>query len=173
MIGYEFCSRSHCTVFAFSRLNSSSRCFLALWLTTRNQPWILLWCQSLSRVRLFRTPLTVVSQAPPPVEFPRQESWSGGAISFSRGSSRPRDQTFLCLPALAGGFFPTEATWEARYSPWGPLRVWVLSGFSLVFGSSIMMCCRMDPLSLSYLECVELLRCVDKCCPQILQVSSY
>ena len=85
MIGYEFCSRSHCTVFAFSRLNSSSRCFLALWLTTRNQPWILLWCQSLSRVWLFRTPLTVVSQAPLPMELPRQESWSGGVPFPSPG----------------------------------------------------------------------------------------
>ena len=31
------------------------------------------------------------------------------AIPFSRGSSRPRDQTCLLhLPALAGGFFTTE-----------------------------------------------------------------
>jgi len=32
------------------------------------------------------------------------------AISFSRGSSRPRDQTSVsCMsPALAGGFFTTE-----------------------------------------------------------------
>ena len=35
------------------------------------------------------------------------------AISFSRGSSQPRDQTrVLCLFALAGGFFTTSATCE-------------------------------------------------------------
>ena len=36
------------------------------------------------------------------------------AIYFSRGSSPPRDRTCLMSPALAGGFFPTSATWEAR-----------------------------------------------------------
>ena len=44
-----------------------------------------------------------------------------GCISFSRGSSQPRDWTFrpgielasLMSPVLAGGFFTTSATWEA------------------------------------------------------------
>ena len=41
------------------------------------------------------------------------------AISSSRGSSLPRDQTHVSLsPALAGGFFTTIATWEA----------WMLAG---------------------------------------------
>ena len=36
------------------------------------------------------------------------------AMSSSRGSSQPRDRTwFLCLLALAGGFFTTNAIWEA------------------------------------------------------------
>ena len=36
------------------------------------------------------------------------------SISYSRGSSWPRDQTvFLVPPALAGRFFTTWATWEA------------------------------------------------------------
>ena len=36
------------------------------------------------------------------------------AISSSRGSSRPRDQTHISVsPALAGGFFTTHATWKA------------------------------------------------------------
>ena len=34
------------------------------------------------------------------------------AISFSRGSSRPRDGIPLMSPALAGRFFTTSATWE-------------------------------------------------------------
>ena len=33
--------------------------------------------QSLSRVRLFATPWTVAYQAPPSMEFPRQEYWNG------------------------------------------------------------------------------------------------
>ena len=33
-------------------------------------------------------------------------------ISFSRGSSQPRDQTHISMsPALAGGFFTANATW--------------------------------------------------------------
>ena len=36
------------------------------------------------------------------------------AISFSRGSSKPRDQTHISIfPALAGRFFTTSTTWEA------------------------------------------------------------
>ena len=33
--------------------------------------------KSLSRVQLFATPWTVAYQAPPPMEFSRQEYWSG------------------------------------------------------------------------------------------------
>ena len=33
--------------------------------------------KSLSHVRLFVTPWTVAHQAPPSMEFPRQEYWSG------------------------------------------------------------------------------------------------
>ena len=35
------------------------------------------WAQSLNRVRLFVTPMTVACQALLPVGFPRQEYWSG------------------------------------------------------------------------------------------------
>ena len=38
------------------------------------------------------------------------------AISFSRGSSQPRDRILiLASPALADEFFTTSATWEAIY----------------------------------------------------------
>ena len=47
--------------------------------------------KSLSRVRLFVTPWTVVCQAPPSMGFFRQEYWEWVAISFSRGSSWLRD----------------------------------------------------------------------------------
>ena len=42
------------------------------------------------------TPWTVACQAPLSMEFSRQEYWV--AISFSRGSSRPRDRT--CIPYI-------------------------------------------------------------------------
>ena len=40
-------------------------------------------------------------------------------LSFSRGSSQPRDRTHVSMsPALAGRFFTISATWEAQ----GPLE---------------------------------------------------
>ena len=41
---------------------------------------------------------------------PRILKWV--AIPFSRGSSQPRERTQV--PCIAGGFFTTSATWEAR-----------------------------------------------------------
>ena len=49
--------------------------------------------KSFSRVQLFATPWTVAYQAPPSMGFPRQEYLEWVAISFSRGSSQPRDRT--------------------------------------------------------------------------------
>ena len=65
--------------------------------------------QSFSHVQLFATPWTVALQAPLSMGFPRQEYWSGCAISF-RGSSWPRVQTWISC--IAGGFF----TWATRGS---------------------------------------------------------
>ena len=60
----------------------------------------------LSRVPLFATPWTAASRAPLSMGFPRQEYWNPVAISYSRGSSPPRDQTLsLGSPVLAGRFF--------------------------------------------------------------------
>ena len=59
------------------------------------------------------TPWTVASQAPLSMEFSRQEwilEWI--AIFFSRGSSRPRDQTQVSY--IAGRFFTNWATSEAH-----------------------------------------------------------
>ena len=67
--------------------------------------------KSLSCVRLFETPWTVTHQAPQSMEFSRQEYWGKKgekkkkrvlewvAISFSRGSSQPKDQTRVSCPA--------------------------------------------------------------------------
>ena len=51
------------------------------------------WVKLLSRVQLFATLWTGAHQALPSMGFSRQEYWSGFAISFSRGSSWPRDRT--------------------------------------------------------------------------------
>ena len=48
--------------------------------------------QSLSHVQLFVTPWTIVHQAPPPMELPRQEYWNGShslllGIFLTQGSN--------------------------------------------------------------------------------------
>ena len=61
--------------------------------------------QSLSRVRLFATASTETHQAPPSMEFSRQEYWSG--LPFPPpGIFLPATEpvSFACLE-LAGGFF--------------------------------------------------------------------
>ena len=49
--------------------------------------------KSLSRVRLFASPWTVAYQAPPSMGFFKAKVLEWVAISFSRGSSQPRDLT--------------------------------------------------------------------------------
>ena len=52
-------------------------------------------------------------------------------LSFSRGSSQPRDRTHVSMsPALAGRFFTISATWEAQgplewYHLYRDLSVWM------------------------------------------------
>ena len=61
------------------------------------------------------TPWTVDHQAPPSMEFSRQE-WL--AISFSRGSSQPRNWTRVSC--IAGRCFTVWATRESLFIPKGP-----------------------------------------------------
>ena len=68
--------------------------------------------KSLTRVRHFATPWSVAYQAPPSMEFSRQEDWSGVAISFSRIPSLPRDQTWVSR--IGGRHFTVWATREAQ-----------------------------------------------------------
>ena len=70
-------------------------------------PWN---CYLLSCVQLFVTPWTVTHPAPLSIGFPRQEYWV--AISFSRGSSQPRDQTQVSW--ITGKFFIIWATRDVR-----------------------------------------------------------
>ena len=76
--------------------------------------WLLVcvW-KSLSLVCLFATPWTIYSLPDSSVHGILQArilEW--GAIPFSRGSSRPRDQTQVSR--IAGGFFTIWVTREAR-----------------------------------------------------------
>ena len=63
----------------------------------------------LGRIQFFATPHTIAHQAPLSMGFSRQEYWS--RVPFpSRGSSRPRDQTYIsCVSCIAGRFFTTES----------------------------------------------------------------
>ena len=58
---------------------------------------------------------TVALQAPLSMGFLRQEYWSG--LPFPSPGDLPDpgiEPESLMSPALAGGFFTTSATWEAR-----------------------------------------------------------
>ena len=75
------------------------------------------WVQSsFNRVQLFAIPWSVACQAPLSMGFFQARILEWIAISFSRGSSWPRDWT-LTYPALAGRFFTTSTTWESLTSP--------------------------------------------------------
>ena len=66
-----------------------------------------------SHVQLFETPWTVAHLAPLPMEFSRQEYWSG--LPFPSPWDFPDqgiEPTSLLSPELAGRFFTTGAVWE-------------------------------------------------------------
>ena len=60
-------------------------------------------CAVLSYVQLFGTPQTVAYQAPLSMRILQARILEWVAISFSRGSSKPRDQ--IQVSCIAGGFF--------------------------------------------------------------------
>ena len=68
----------------------------------------------LSRVLLFSTPWTVAHQTPLPIEFFKQEKWSGSTFPLPGHLLDPGiEPTYLVSPALADGFFTTRTTWKA------------------------------------------------------------
>ena len=69
-------------------------------------------CVSRSVMWLFATPRTVACQAPLSMGFSRQECWSRLTFSFSRGSSRLRDWTWVSC--IASRFVAIWAT-KQRY----------------------------------------------------------
>ena len=69
---------------------------------------------SFSHVQLFESPWTVAHQASLSMGCSRQEYWSGLPCPPPGELPNPRIKpSSLTLPALAGGFFTTSATWEA------------------------------------------------------------
>ena len=68
-----------------------------------------------SHVRLFATLRTVAHQAPQSVGLSRQEYWSG--LPCPPPGDFPKAGIEPCLlgPALSGGFFIINATWEAHH----------------------------------------------------------
>ena len=69
-----------------------------------------------SRVGLYVTPWTVAHQALLSTGFSRQEYWSELPALVQGNLPDPGiEPALLMSPALAGGFFPTSATWEARF----------------------------------------------------------
>ena len=72
--------------------------------------------RALSHVQLFATPWTIALQVLLSMEFSRQEYWSGFPFPSPGDLSNPGiETTSLVSPALAGRFFTTLATWEARF----------------------------------------------------------
>ena len=66
-----------------------------------------------SRAWLCATPRTVAHQAPLPMGFSRQVVLERVAIAFSRGSSRPRNRTWVSC--IVGRFFTSLATRETPH----------------------------------------------------------
>jgi len=62
--------------------------------------------KSLSRVRLFVTPWTVAYQAPPSMEFSRQENWSG--LPFPSPGDLPNPGIKPKSPASQADALPSE-----------------------------------------------------------------
>ena len=70
--------------------------------------------KSLSHVQLFVTPWTVAHQAPPFMEFSRQEYWSGLPFPSPGNLSEPGDRT--PVSRVAGRRFTVCATRESQCS---------------------------------------------------------
>ena len=72
----------------------------------------LLLLLSLSVMSTLATPWTVAQQAPLPMEFFRQEYWSG--LPFPSPGDLPDSGTESASPALSGRFFTTEPPGKPR-----------------------------------------------------------
>ena len=88
----------------------------------------------LSHARLSAAPWTVAHQVTLSMEFSRPEYWSGLQFPIPGDLPEPGIETMsLSSPALAGRFFTTGATWEAKF-PW----CWRTAGVN------IFDCCKLE-----------------------------
>ena len=67
-----------------------------------------------SPIGFFATLWTVARQASLSTKFSRQEYWSGLHFLLSGIFPTQGSNPYLMSPPLAGGFFTTNTTWEAR-----------------------------------------------------------
>ena len=72
--------------------------------------------KSFSRVRLFATPWTVAYQAPPSMEFSRQEYWSG--LPFPSPGDFPDPGIESGSPALQADSLPSEPPGKTPMGRW-------------------------------------------------------
>ena len=64
----------------------------------------------------FATPRTIACQTPPSMGFSRQEYWNGLPCPPPGDlSNQGIEPMSLMSPALAGGVFTTNVTWDAPY----------------------------------------------------------
>ena len=94
--------------------------------STRHSGWTISWkCWLLTNaclsVQLFATPWILACQASLPMEFSRQEYWSGKPFPSPGESFQPRDQTWVFH--TADRFFTIWATREAQTPLW--LCLWL------------------------------------------------
>ena len=68
-----------------------------------------------THVRFFAALRTVALQFPLSMGFLRQQYWKGGTPAYSDLPDLGIESMFFTSPAMAGGFFPTSATWEAPF----------------------------------------------------------
>ena len=105
--------------------------------------------KSLSRVRLFSTSWTVAYQAPPPMEFSRQEYWS--RLPFPSPGDFPDPGIELRSPALHADTLPSETpgkpshTWYMCY-PYVTLHTFVGLHFYMLVALLYMLLCDMFSL---------------------------
>ena len=100
-----------------------------------------------SRVWLFVTTWTVAWQAPPSMEFPRQEYWSRLPFLL-QGSSRPRDWTHVsCISCIGRQILNYWVAWEAL-SIYTSL-IFYLVGLIIIERSMLQVCFMMVNLSIS------------------------
>ena len=92
----------------------------------------MVWCVFRCLVMIdSEAPWTVACQASLPMEFSRQEYWSGLPLLLQRiFLNQGLSNLPLESPALAGRFFTTSASWEAQWFGVIPLKSTQSSGLN-------------------------------------------